>query len=76
MLDMVVGLLSLLSTWRFCVVLLGAVVGYFILMDAVPVGIPRVIGLACSAIVGAWLGSIWQHRHERVTGARNKMTDA
>jgi hypothetical protein len=68
MLETMVGVLSLLSTWRFCVVLLGAVVGYFVLMDAVPVGILRIMGFACSVVVGAWLGSIWQRRHERLAG--------
>jgi hypothetical protein len=55
MLETMVGLLSLLSTWRFCVVLLGAVVGYFVLMDAVPVGIPRVM-VSC---VQRWLERGW-----------------
>jgi hypothetical protein len=74
--DMMVGLVSLISTWRFCVVLVGAVVSYWVLMDAVPVGIFRVIGLACSVAVGTWLGSIWQRRHERLTRERAKVTHA
>jgi hypothetical protein len=70
MLEALVGVLSLLSTWRFCIVLLGAVVGYFILMDAVQSGVLRVIGFACSMLVGVWFGSIWQRRHERVAGKK------
>jgi hypothetical protein len=76
MLEMIVGLLSLLSTWRFCVVLLGAVVGYFMLMDMVPVGILRAVGFACSVVVGASLGGIWQHRHERNAEDSTKVTNA
>lgn len=75
-LDMMVGLLGLISTWRFCVVLVGAVLSYFVLMDAIPVGIFRVIGLACSVVMGAWLGSIWQRRHERLAVERAKVTNA
>ena len=75
-LDMMVGLLGLISAWRFCVVLVGAVVSYLVLMDAVPVGIFRVIGLACSIVAGAWWGSIWQRRHERRVRNRAKVTNA
>jgi hypothetical protein len=75
-LDMIAGLLGLISTWRFCVVLVGAVVSYFFMMDAVPVGILRVAGLACSVIVGAWCGGIWQRRHERLARERAKVTNA
>ena len=75
-LDMIAGLLGLISTWRFCVVLAGAVVSYFFLMDAVPVGILRVTGLACTVTVGAWCGGIWQRRHERLARERAKVTNA
>lgn len=75
-LEIVVGLVSLISTWRFCAVLVGAVVSYFVLMDVIPVGMPRVIGVACSVVVGAWLGSIWQRRHERLARERSKVTNA
>jgi hypothetical protein len=75
-LEIIVGLVSLISTWRFCAVLVGAVGSYFILMEAIPVGIPRVIGLACSVVAGAWLGSIWQRRHERLVRERSKVANA
>jgi hypothetical protein len=75
-LDMIVALLGLISTWRVCVVLVGAVVSYFFLMDSVPVGILRVTGLGCSVIVGAWCGGIWQRRHERRARERAKVTNA
>ena len=75
-LDMMVGLLGLISTWRFCVVLVGAVLSYFVLMDAILVGIFRVIGLACSVVICAWLGTIWQRRHERLAVERAKVTNA
>ena len=76
MLETIVAVMSILSTWRFCVVLLGAVVGYLAVMDTVPVGILRVLGLACSLVLGTWLGSIWQRRHERVSRKRVNVTDA
>jgi hypothetical protein len=72
--EILVGLVSLISTWRFCAVLVGAVASYFVLMDAIPVGIPRVIGVACSVVVGAWLGSIWQRRHERLAREHSAST--
>ena len=75
-LEGIVSLVALISTWRFCVVLVGAVVSYFVLMDVIPVGILRVIGLACAVVVGAWLGSIWQRRHERLASERAKVTNA
>jgi hypothetical protein len=75
-LDMIAGLLGLISTWRFCVVLLGVVVSYLVLMDVVPVGILRVTGFACSVVVGAWCGGMWQRRHERLARERAKVTIA
>jgi hypothetical protein len=75
-LEMIVGLFSLISTWRFCVVLLGAVAGYFVLMEAIPVGILRVIGLVCFVVVGAWLGSISQRRHERLNREKSEVPSA
>ena len=57
-LETMVALVSLISTWRFCAVLVLTIVSYFVLMDAIPVGILRVMGLACSVVVGAcWAAS-------------------
>jgi hypothetical protein len=73
MLEMIFGILNLLTTWRFCVVLFAFVASYFVLVvDAIPVGMPRVLGLLCSAAVGSLLGGVWQRRHEQALGVSGK----
>ena len=72
MLQVMFAILNLLTTWRFCVVLFCAVACYFVLViDAVPVGMPRVLGLVCTVAIASVLGGLWQRSHEhtlRVNG--------
>lgn len=72
MLEVMLAILDFLTTWRFCVALFCAITCYFALViDAVPVGMPRVLGLVCTVAIASMLGGLWQRRHEhtlRVSG--------
>lgn len=70
MLDVIIALFSLVSTWRFCVVVTGAAVAAFAVADAMPDGVLRPLGLTCILVTGAILGAIWQRSYERQLKSR------
>ena len=73
MLEVIFAILSLLTTWRFCVVLFCAVACYFALViDALPVGMPRVVGLLCTVALASLLGGLWQRSHEHTVRVNGK----
>ena len=73
MLEVIFAILNLLSTWRFCVVLFCGVTCYFALViDAVPVGMPRIVGLLCAVAIASLLGGLWQRNHEHTLRVHSK----
>jgi len=67
-LEAIVGMLNLVSTWRFFVVLVAVVGAFFAFAENVAAGLPRVFALAASVVVGVGLGRVWQRRHDRAKG--------
>jgi len=68
MLDVVhllLGLLNLLSTWRFVACVLASVALFATAFAWLPVGSVRVVTLVASTVLGVGIGAIWQTRHER-----------
>jgi hypothetical protein len=73
MLEVIFAIWNLLATWRFCVVLFCAVACYFALvLVAVPVGMPRVVGLLCTVAIASLLGGLWQRSHEHTLRVNGK----
>jgi len=76
MIEGVIGLINLLSTWRFVICAAAGVIGIYATTFVVEARVPRLVLCGVVLLVALWSGSRWQMATERRRRSNGKPVES